>query len=570
MEVQKELIVQNLNLSTIKPDPNQPRKSFNELSLKLLSESIMEHGIQQPITVRPNGKGFVIVMGERRFRASKLANMKTIPCIVKDFDSKVISEIQIIENLQREDVEPMEEAEAIAVLLEKYKPEEIAKRIGRTVPFIYGRIKLANLIEGFRPYVRNNEMTLSMAITVAIFPKEDQEIFLEGMGKSYKSHYINNAVNNKMYDLNEAPFDLEDSNLVPKAGACTLCPFNSANQGNLFGSEKKICTKTTCFNSKKSKSLISLFEQVKNDRRLLVGNFKRYNMDSEENQLVFSLMQENGLNPYLLNDIEYINEPLVPTKEAIQKNRSWMEFTDDELQEELDEAMVEYNEELEEFKNAPKNGFKIGLLLNTDTYGTQEVLMKIIEKETVQQENVSLEKKKMDSCTPKEKIEKINIRETRKKHIEDNRQFKEIIEKVSESDYINSKKGLTIDEMVAFTISMYENMIGFSNRNKNMKGFYGKDNSKSSVKTVENFKKSYKKETFNKLVRMLLVENVHFEENNHNNNVTNISVYSALRPFCKETIENIEKAYEEARTTREKKLQARIEELESKINTDSK
>ncbi len=111
MEVQKEQTVQQLKIAAIKPDPKQPRKTFNEKSLQLLADNIEVMGISQPITVRPTAKGYIIVMGERRYRASKLAKLKTIPCIVRDFDSNIISEVQIIENLQRQDVEPIEEAE---------------------------------------------------------------------------------------------------------------------------------------------------------------------------------------------------------------------------------------------------------------------------------------------------------------------------------------------------------------------------------------------------------------------------------------------------------------------------
>ncbi len=130
------LQVQELSIERIVSDPMQPRKSFNEASLKELSQSIEEHGVLQPITVRKSGKDFVIVMGERRYRASKMADKKTIPCIVREFNSNDVLEIQIIENLQRQDVEPTEEAEAIAYLSEKYEPKEISKRLGRTENFV--------------------------------------------------------------------------------------------------------------------------------------------------------------------------------------------------------------------------------------------------------------------------------------------------------------------------------------------------------------------------------------------------------------------------------------------------
>jgi len=133
------LEIQNLNIEKVISDPMQPRKTFNELLLKELSESIEKHGVLQPITVRKSEKEYIIVMGERRYRASKLAGKETVPCIVRDYESNTILEIQIIENLQRQDVEPTEEADAIAYLSEKYSASEIAKRLGRSDNFIRQR-----------------------------------------------------------------------------------------------------------------------------------------------------------------------------------------------------------------------------------------------------------------------------------------------------------------------------------------------------------------------------------------------------------------------------------------------
>jgi len=566
MEVQKEQTVQQLNISAIKPDPKQPRKTFNEKSLQLLADNIEVMGVLQPITVRSSSKGHIIVMGERRYRASKLAKRKTIPCIVRDFDSNIISEVQIIENLQRQDVEPIEEAEAIAMLLEKYAAEEIATRIGRTVKFIYGRIKLANLIAGFRPFVRNKEMTLSMAITIAVFPEEDQKVFLEGMGENFKAHYISHALKNKMFDLQDAPFDLTDEKLIPKAGACTLCPFNSVNQGSLFGDDKQICTKSSCFSSKKSKALLITIDQAKEEDKLLVADFYRYQKESEGNQLIFSILKENGLIPFHMDDVYEIENPIKPTIAKIRKENEWRELSEKQLQEEFKGDMEQYDEELQEFKEAPSKGYKIGLKLNTRTYKTKEVLMIMVGKNTSEDKDkvIPLKKKKMEDCTPTEQVQKINAREDRKKHLEDNKQFEEVIEAIRETDYIDRKKALSIDEMVAFSIWMYQNEIGQYEGSRKFSGFFGKNNAKSEARTVELFKKNFKKETFNKLVRMLLVKNVYFGESNHNNNLTNNSVYVALRAYCKKEMETIEATYAEIRSARELKLEARIKELEGK------
>jgi ParB family chromosome partitioning protein len=167
------LQIENLQIGEIQPDPEQPRKTFDERHLNLLAESIKAHGVLQPITVRKSGKDFVIVMGEGRYRASKIAGKKTIPCIVRTYKNNDVLEVQIIENLQRQDVEPTEEAEAIAYLSEKYASTEIAKRLGRTDNFIRQRLKLAGLIEGFKKFIRNDEMTISLGVGVAPFEPEE-------------------------------------------------------------------------------------------------------------------------------------------------------------------------------------------------------------------------------------------------------------------------------------------------------------------------------------------------------------------------------------------------------------
>src|SRR5690606_31415106 len=133
-----------------------------------------------------------------------------------------------------------------------------------------------------------------------------------------------------------------------------------------------------------------------------------------------------------------------------------MDYSEEDLQEELDQEMVDYKEELELYKNAPANGYTKGLLLKPSTYRTKEVLLKMADRAKEGEErDIPLEKKKMDDCTPKEKIQKINSRENRKKHIEDNKQFEEVINSVRETEYIDTKKDLSLDEMVAFSISMH-------------------------------------------------------------------------------------------------------------------
>ncbi|ADF52091.1 MULTISPECIES: ParB/RepB/Spo0J family partition protein [Flavobacteriaceae] len=559
--------IQNLSIGNIKPDPEQPRKTFNEDALKQLSESIEKHGVLQPITVRQLNGHYVIVMGERRYRASKLAGKKTVPCIVRTYENNDVLEVQIIENLQRQDVEPTEEAEAIAYLSERYVPTEIAKRLGRTNNFIRQRLKLAGLIEGFKQFVRNGEMTISLGVGVALFEPEEQQMMLETMGEDFNAHQINRMIKDQTFDLEKASFDVTDKKLVPKAGSCVECPFNAANQGNLFGDGKMVCTKATCFETKKSKSFLNLIEKSKKENILLIPEIRQYWADDENNQLIISQLEKNGLKVYLLDDVEIIENPIEPTIEAIKIEYQHYDYSEDELKAELKEAIENYEEELKNYNSATDNGFVNGIVFHPETYQNKKVFVKVIEKSKDKSTEYSapLANRKMADCTPEEQIVKINEREIRKKHIENNKQFEEVVQMIRETDYIDTKKTLSVDEMVAFSISLFENNVDYVGRQKHFSKFLAGTSKMTDVEVVEHFKKNFKKEIFHKLIRYILTRQVHFGESNHVNNLTNISFYNAMQGYYKSKIAGIEKEYAEKRDKREARLKERITILEKKI-----
>ncbi|AKA35366.1 ParB/RepB/Spo0J family partition protein [Flagellimonas lutaonensis] len=561
------LQIENIPIGKIKPDPKQPRKTFDEKQLQQLSDSIKEFGVLQPITVRKSGKDFIIVMGERRFRASKIARKNTIPSIVRTYENDEVLEVQIIENLQRKDVEPTEEAEAIAYLSDKYQPSEIAKRLGRTDNFIRQRLKLAGLIDGFKHFVRNGEMTISLGVGVALFEPEEQQMMLETMGEDYNSHQINRMIKDQTYDLEKAPFDVADKTLVAKAGSCVECPFNAANQGNLFGEGKMVCTKSPCFETKKTKSFLNLIEKSKKKNLLLIPEIRQYWADEEKNQLVISQLENNGLKVYLLDDVEIIENPIEPTMDAIKIEYQHYDYSEDELKAEFKEAIQQYKEELKTYCSAEKNGFVNGIVFHPETYQNKNVFIKVIEKlkNDSSEYSAPLANRKMADCTPEEQIIKINEREIRKRQIENNKQFEEVVQMIRETDYIDTKKTLSVDEMVAFSISLFENNVDYMSRQKCFSGFFAKTSKMSRVEIVEHFKKNFKKEIFHKLIRYMLTKQVHFSESNHNNNLTNISFYYAMQGYYKSKIADIEKSYAEKRNKREARLKERIAVLEKKI-----
>ena len=154
--------VSNINLSDIKPNPDQPRRDFNNNSLDELSKSIKEKGVITPITIRESNKGYEIIAGERRWRAAKKAKLKSIPAYILNIgDEAEMMEVALIENIQREDLNPIEEAEGYAVLNSKYSlsHDGIAKTIGKKRTTISNALRLLKLPPEIRKSIRSGEIT---------------------------------------------------------------------------------------------------------------------------------------------------------------------------------------------------------------------------------------------------------------------------------------------------------------------------------------------------------------------------------------------------------------------------
>ena len=150
-EIIKE--VDKIDINRIEPNSSQPRKSFNEDSLHELADSIKKHGVIEPLIVQKGKKNFYqIIAGERRWRAAKIAGIKEIPIIVKDYSNQEIMEIALIENLQREDLNPIEEAEAYRRLIEEYqlKQDEVAEKVSKSRVAITNSLRLLKLDERVR------------------------------------------------------------------------------------------------------------------------------------------------------------------------------------------------------------------------------------------------------------------------------------------------------------------------------------------------------------------------------------------------------------------------------------
>jgi len=236
------------------------RKHFDVDKLKQLSKSIKEKGVLQPLIVRPHpskNNRFQIVVGERRWRAAKLADLAEVPCIVRELTDDHVEEIQLIENDQREDLTPLERAAGYQKLLDHgYTPEKLALTLSRSTSFVYSALKLLALPQAGRDALERGEISVSTAELIARIPNADlkekaaREIVRENYTGAPLSSRLAQAHIERHYvrELKGAPFDQSATKLVPKAGSCETCPKRTGNNRRDFPEGRAdICTDTACF-----------------------------------------------------------------------------------------------------------------------------------------------------------------------------------------------------------------------------------------------------------------------------------------------------------------------------------
>lgn len=168
--------VVEINIDSIEANPDQPRKIFDPTSLQELADSIALHGVIMPIVVNKKGNKYMIIAGERRWRASRLAGLNTVPTIVKEYTERQVKEISLIENLQREDLNPIEAANAMKLLMEEYNitQEELAERIGKSRSAIANTLRLLTLDQGVIDLVATNQLSQGHARALITLPKNEQ------------------------------------------------------------------------------------------------------------------------------------------------------------------------------------------------------------------------------------------------------------------------------------------------------------------------------------------------------------------------------------------------------------
>jgi ParB/RepB/Spo0J family partition protein len=248
------------------------RKRFNADALAKLANNIAEVGIIQPILIRrvtptaSEPQVYEIVAGERRYRAATIAGLVTIPAVCRALTDNQAREIQLLENLQREDPHPMEEAEGFQELMLTggYNADQLADKLKKSRSYIYGRLKLCALAANVRELFLDDKFPASVALLIARIPaptlqaRAAGEILNPPEWKSAEPLSYRQALEhirrNYTLDLNSAVFSIKDASLLPGAGACTACPKRSGNQPEVFAdvASADVCTDPDCYSEKRA------------------------------------------------------------------------------------------------------------------------------------------------------------------------------------------------------------------------------------------------------------------------------------------------------------------------------
>jgi len=262
-------------LEQLRPSPTNPRRTYVDETLAELSTSIAAQGVMQPIVVRkapnrPNDQHNLIVtheivFGHRRYRAAQLAGLATIPCLVRDLTDEQAAVQQLHENLHREDVSPLEEADGYAALMQahKVKVDDLVAKSGKSRSYIYARVRLASAAPEVRAALASEGLGSEIAQRVARIPSHRlQAEALEDLrteewvdGKMVPTGWVSDRsakqmLANLFVDLEDAPFALDDAKLAARAGACTGCPHRAGNDPDLAELHPNTCLSSECYKAK--------------------------------------------------------------------------------------------------------------------------------------------------------------------------------------------------------------------------------------------------------------------------------------------------------------------------------
>jgi ParB family chromosome partitioning protein len=565
---QKMLSVKDIDFS-----PINYRKLYSQEALESFATELAVHGIISPLSVRqmPSGR-YQLIAGERRLRASKIAGLKQVPVIVKVLTDEQVTEIQLAENLQRENPHPLHESQAVAILQSAgHSIETIAKRLGKTKAFIYSRIKLAGLIAPIQEMFIEGKVSIQEAFDIAALTAESQQEFFneycEGwQNKTFRIYNLRNTLDRFKYDLKNAPFNTRNKSLVPQAGACSNCPFNSATLKSLFPEMAKeaVCSNKDCFKNKclaqAEVNLRKVLSEQQPQALLITAN-----IPSEYRMLIDSLPETTALPEYSCDDITVFDVPQMPDRWDYTE-------TDEDDNEEFDEngfnaAMQEYDDSLAEYINRCSDATNLkglyikGRDIKVLLFSTERPKVKIGSPTKVTAKEVQ-DAIKAGNVTPElleQEIERIESKETRAKEIDHDKiqlQVHEIFKEGLKEHKDDQKP--TAADLTGARLVIYQSL-DWENRRKADSFLFGDIalDKADLYQTLANLTE----EQFCFLIRLAVAAK---SESQYPNNVTGYCLYQMATDAGFNVI-SIEQAQAAKCADREAKINPRIEDLKKRI-----
>lgn len=258
--------IENLNVGSLDASRTNPRKRFDSEKLRELADSIEVQGVLTPLLVRAAGERYEIVAGERRWRAAQLAGLDVVPCLVREMDDAAVLEAQLVENLQRDDLEPMEEARGFFAMMEMrgedgkpvYTAEGVAGVIGKSVHLVYRRLKLMRLPDDGQAAVDAGRLDASVGEMIGRIPDArlraralTEVLRPKGYDRPLTARETRALIELRyMRTLNGCSFDTEDASLHPSGVVCSTCVHRAGNNPDMEGVHGNMCLDPVCFQKK--------------------------------------------------------------------------------------------------------------------------------------------------------------------------------------------------------------------------------------------------------------------------------------------------------------------------------
>lgn len=481
-----------------------PRTHFDDLLIKELAQSVKTHGVLQPILVRPKKGKHELVCGERRIRASKLAGLKKIPCHIKDMTDEQALEAQIIENLQRKDVHPLDEATAFKGWADQGKDiKEIASRVGKSEYYARQRMRLCSLSLDWQTAYYNDRISASVALSLSTYDDDTQNIMWKDHARSGTGLITINSYtfNNYKGDLLKASFDINDPSLDKKMGPCSGCQFNSAH-ATLFpeSAQNPKCTKVSCFSTKSEKHFQIALKSAKSDPEVVFVNpeYSGYSDNLTRQLEKDGFAYYNGIHTHTF---EVISEPDQPDPDDYDVEDY---DSEEEIKQAIQDDMVNYEEELAEYKEKISGGkYKKAFVIHGSQKGKYVFLN--IKKAGTKSSAATKAKETSDKLSLDDingEIKRLQEREKRNKELDVNKVHKLILDDLAKLPGLKTPSRVMMDmtdRAIMIYILIYETPGVYSAKEKIKKELKIKDR-------PYNNNKGYDFELFKKLGNITDIE----------------------------------------------------------------